>query len=138
MSKIFSRCLQTPLLTFICWHSHYISYFATCLRRCCAQLGVFIRLRAAGESKGASFAVRSCKLPISALYKFTADSPLLCKRIYCFICISKISLLSCKMGLSPEAIIGLVTLFVTCSPFALLLYSWICRRKKKAQETGMT
>jgi hypothetical protein len=42
------------------------------------------------------------------------------------------------MGLSPEAIIGLVTLFVTCPPSALLVYSWICRRKRNTRSIGLT
>jgi hypothetical protein len=35
------------------------------------------------------------------------------------------------MGLSPAAVIGLVTLFIICAPSALLLFRWINKRKKK-------
>jgi len=41
------------------------------------------------------------------------------------------------MGLSPEAVIGLVTLFITCAPSALLLLRCINKRKKKNQEFSM-
>ncbi|KFY17272.1 hypothetical protein V491_05048 [Pseudogymnoascus sp. VKM F-3775] len=42
------------------------------------------------------------------------------------------------MELSAEAIIGLVTLFVTCSPTALLVYSWFSRRNGGSQGRGLT
>ncbi|KFX89644.1 hypothetical protein V490_06897 [Pseudogymnoascus sp. VKM F-3557] len=42
------------------------------------------------------------------------------------------------MGISAEAIIGLVALFVTCPPSALLIYSWAIRRQRSDQERGMT
>jgi hypothetical protein len=41
------------------------------------------------------------------------------------------------MGLSPEAVIGLFTLFVTCAPSAFVVLSWINRRKKRSQEFNM-
>jgi hypothetical protein len=41
------------------------------------------------------------------------------------------------MGLSPEAIIGLVTLFVTCAPPTLLVMGWITRRRKTRRGNGL-
>ncbi|KAH8782230.1 hypothetical protein F5882DRAFT_462855 [Hyaloscypha sp. PMI_1271] len=41
------------------------------------------------------------------------------------------------MGLSPEAIIGLVTLFVTCAPSAFLLAGWINRRRMLQRVPGL-
>ena len=43
-----------------------------------------------------------------------------------------------KMAISAEAIIGLVALFVTCPPSALLIYSWAIRRQRSNQEIGTT
>lgn len=43
-----------------------------------------------------------------------------------------------KMGLSAEAIIGLVALVVTCSPTSLLVYSWFSRRNRGSQGRGLT
>ncbi|KFX95378.1 hypothetical protein O988_05814 [Pseudogymnoascus sp. VKM F-3808] len=40
------------------------------------------------------------------------------------------------MGISAEAIIGLVALFVTFPPSALLIYSWASRRQRSNQEIG--
>ncbi|PMD20402.1 hypothetical protein NA56DRAFT_180652 [Hyaloscypha hepaticicola] len=42
------------------------------------------------------------------------------------------------MGLSPEGIIGLVTLFVTCAPSALLVLRWIYRRKQRSQKPSIS
>jgi hypothetical protein len=38
------------------------------------------------------------------------------------------------MGLSPEAVIGLLILFVTCAPSAFVVLRWINRRKKRSKE----
>jgi hypothetical protein len=41
------------------------------------------------------------------------------------------------MGLSPEAVIGLVTLSATCAPSAFVVLRWINRRKKNSQAFSM-
>ncbi|KAH8753942.1 hypothetical protein BGZ57DRAFT_911553 [Hyaloscypha finlandica] len=42
------------------------------------------------------------------------------------------------MNLSPEAVIALVTLFVTCTPPALLTLGWINRRRKRPAVHSVT
>lgn len=129
-----NRLSRSPDLAPTCYgHCDFDGKFATCLRQCFVAAYVL-------EHNGVG-RVQFINPPLTHLISHSiplhklVDIHILTLRWRCVVYLRHFP--STRMELSAEAIIGLVALFVTCPPSALLIYSWVRRRQRSTQEGGL-